>query len=713
MLFGAVLRDQEDAQSAEGWMSVALPSAHGSRESHTPCQLNDQTLHAMQSELRLHPLTLQCSLPAVEQQIRGDSFKASYVAIVIAFSAILGFHLVSGVATGFSESNKISTLGCLVFLALRWSLHQMPDQSHAHAVFSLGSASILVLGHVAFVWGQWTDPKSVDGIEAAGTACIWIVIGILQHLLLMDKMHTYSVTGAIALANFLCEGWSVLPRSTENMLVAAALGTGSAMGYATEHMIRSSYLIQLLRERLAHEERDLANAAAARFERGCTYLSHEIRNQLFPYSQIIQHRDFSDDNVIMMENSLVAVTHVLDSVLQVAKLHAEGTLYAQRAWFPLERLSKATNLYGKCAAKTRGVDFRVELDSLSQSNVEVYGDEHLLCQALTNLLSNACKFTPPGTGVVTLRGMTVALLGTVEGSTTRPDGDEPSAEGGRVRCTWTVEDNGDGIAPDNIEHVFQAFGQVRSCASSGTGLGLPLTKAMVEEAHGGSMALTSQVDAGTCINITVDLPCREPSAVVEDGGETHDAAVSTSPRALALKRPARVGDLAAIMRDKYGGFVSSSDIDCDVLVCDDSKMNRMVIKWRCEKSLLSCEMANDGAQAIAAIYPTMRVHRRGGRQQGTPVLTRCSNPTPRNFGIILLDMHMPMLTGKETCRTLRELGYGGPIALLSGVDATAEARVDLLASGFDFILCKGERPDFSDLLAAYSQSRESINRALT
>ena len=665
--------------------------------------------HSMQSEPRMHPLTLQYSLPAAEAQIRGDSFKASFVATVVVFSAILGFHLVSGVATGFSESNKISTLGCLVFLALRWSLHRMPDQSHAHAMFSLGSASIFVLGHVAFIWGQWTDPKSVDGIEAAGTACIWIVIGILQHLLLMDKMHSYSVTGAIALANFLCPSWSVLPRSTENMLVASALGTGSVMGYAAEHMIRSSYLIQLLRERLAQKERDMANAAAARFERGCTYLSHEIRNQLFPYSQIIQHRDFSEDNVILMESSLVKVNHVLDSVLQVAKLGAEGTLYARRVWFPLHRLSKAANLYGKCAAKTRGVDFRVELDSLSQSNVEVYGDEHLLCQALTNLLSNACKFTPPETGMVTLRGMTVALPGTVEGSTTRPDGDEPSAEDGRVRCTWAVEDNGDGIAPDNIDHVFQAFGQVRSCASSGTGLGLPLTKAMIEEAHGGSVALTSQVDAGTCINIAVDLPCREPPAVVEDAGESHDAAVSTSPRAVpvALNRPARVGDFAAIMREKYGGFVSSSEIDCDVLVCDDSKMNRTVIKWRCEKSLLSCEMTHDGAQAIAAIYSTIRVHRRGDRQQGTPVLTRCSpgNPTPRNFGIILLDMHMPMLSGKETCRALRDLGYGGPIALLSGIDATAEARVDLLAAGFDFILCKGERPDLSDLLAAYSQSR--------
>jgi two-component system cell cycle sensor histidine kinase PleC len=109
------------------------------------------------------------------------------------------------------------------------------------------------------------------------------------------------------------------------------------------------------------------------------------------------------------------------------------------------------------------------------------GEEKAMKQILTNLLTNAVKFTPEG-GSVTLSAMI----------------DE---EG---RMTLTVIDSGIGIAPEDIAVALAPFGQIESSLSrkhQGTGLGLPLTKALVE-LHGGTLDLQSQLDSGTTVTLT-------------------------------------------------------------------------------------------------------------------------------------------------------------------------------------------------------------------
>jgi len=105
-------------------------------------------------------------------------------------------------------------------------------------------------------------------------------------------------------------------------------------------------------------------------------------------------------------------------------------------------------------------------------------DPRKLRQILLNLISNAIKFTPAG-GSVTVS------------SEREPGGD----------LLLRVTDTGIGIAADDLATALKPFGQVDGTLSrkyEGTGLGLPLTRAMVE-LHGGKIVIESELDRGTCV----------------------------------------------------------------------------------------------------------------------------------------------------------------------------------------------------------------------
>lgn len=121
----------------------------------------------------------------------------------------------------------------------------------------------------------------------------------------------------------------------------------------------------------------------------------------------------------------------------------------------------------------------------------IQADARRFKQILLNLMSNAVKFTPAG-GRIHLR------------ASTQPDG-----------LSITVEDTGIGIAAHDLEKALRPFGQIDSRMArkyQGTGLGLPLTKSMIE-LHGGRLTLDSKVGRGT--TATIWLPCERIIRLVQ------------------------------------------------------------------------------------------------------------------------------------------------------------------------------------------------------
>ena len=115
----------------------------------------------------------------------------------------------------------------------------------------------------------------------------------------------------------------------------------------------------------------------------------------------------------------------------------------------------------------------------------MYADERMIKQILLNLLSNAVKFTPEG-GMVTL-----------------------SAEADSTGFIFSVADTGCGIPEDKMDVIQQPFGQADMTLQrnyEGTGLGLPLVKAMAE-LHGGKLEIFSREGKGTTATVRLPVNC--------------------------------------------------------------------------------------------------------------------------------------------------------------------------------------------------------------
>ena len=112
----------------------------------------------------------------------------------------------------------------------------------------------------------------------------------------------------------------------------------------------------------------------------------------------------------------------------------------------------------------------------------VHGDDGRLRQVLVNLLLNAAVHTPPGTPI------------------------QINAEAGEKEITLTVADQGPGIPPEALPHLFDKFYRAPGAAAGGSGLGLSIVKGFVE-AHGGTVSAQNRPGGGA--EFTLRLPLKE------------------------------------------------------------------------------------------------------------------------------------------------------------------------------------------------------------
>jgi signal transduction histidine kinase len=169
---------------------------------------------------------------------------------------------------------------------------------------------------------------------------------------------------------------------------------------------------------------------------------------------------------------------VVSDLLFVAQLDAAGAIFARNP-VDLSLLARDAVAAAVPAADEAGV----ELTVVTEGSAWLNGDAQRLSQVFDNLISNALKFTPRGGRVRT----------------------EISAAGKVIRLD--VSDNGDGISVDDQEQLFERFFRTQSAttqAIQGTGLGLPIVKAIVE-GHGGAVTVKSVVGEGTLFRVELPL----------------------------------------------------------------------------------------------------------------------------------------------------------------------------------------------------------------
>jgi CheY-like chemotaxis protein len=221
---------------------------------------------------------------------------------------------------------------------------------------------------------------------------------------------------------------------------------------------------------------------------------------------------------------------------------------------------------------------------------------------LVNLLSNAVKFTSSG-GAVSI----VA---------------RPGGNGGDRTMTFVVRDTGPGIAPENLERIFEPFsrggppGSAGAAPGGGTGLGLTIAK-MLTDLMGGELTVSTKLGEGTVFRVRLFLP--------ELRGQRAPA-----------PRPARRGYEGARRR---------------LLVVDNEEVDRTLLARRLQALGFDVLEAGSGQAALALLHEAQKA------QSAEP---------PAPVHAILMDLAMPGIDGWQTIRSLRAQGLSeAPVAIVS------------------------------------------------
>jgi signal transduction histidine kinase len=391
---------------------------------------------------------------------------------------------------------------------------------------------------------------------------------------------------------------------------------------------------ELLRE--AEAARGQAELAVRAKDEFLAVVSHELRNPLnamigwlriLSQSAIVPPETFAKAIAVLSRN-VDQQRQLIEDLLDTSRV-VTGKLKLEIGPVDLVQVAEEAVEVVRSAAVARGVTLRT---SVGAAIGPIAGDAARLSQVVWNLLSNAIKFTSAG-GVVTLR-----------------------LEAGPQSVRLVVSDTGQGIAPEFLPHVFELFQQFDSTSTrrfGGLGLGLALTKRLVD-LHGGEIRAESGGE-GRGATFTVELPVRAqvgPIAGVAD----------ISTREWPCQQPAAAPISLAGVR---------------ILAIDDEEET-------CD--LLAEILRRSGATAVTV----------GSGQAAVELL---DDPEAR-FDVLLCDIGMPGQDGYAVIAQIRDLETRRGVRPFERIPAVAltaytrpQDRLRALQSGFQMHLAKPIEPD--------------------
>ena len=361
----------------------------------------------------------------------------------------------------------------------------------------LGSISNLlhVVSWTAMGWLLWVPGNDLNHLLIQ----LALAIGLTAHASLVGPSR------AVALPAFCWYGvaMTLVPlqahQTIYNYLAAVTpLYVGYVAVMARQHTVRARAALVMIEERNAllaelvcaklesDRGREKAEAASLAKSQFLANMSHELRtplNAIIGFSELISTRIFAEEPdrnyeyAGMIHGSGLHLLALINDILDLAKIEA-GRWKLEEHELDLHRTTADALQLVSWKAEAGGVTLRNEVpDALPF----LYADARALKQVLINLLSNAVKFTQSG-GTVTVFA-------------------EEDAFG---NLEFGVCDSGVGIAPEDLQRVFDSFGQGKhdvAIADKGTGLGLAIVKGLIE-AHDGTVTLESEVGKGTRVTIT-------------------------------------------------------------------------------------------------------------------------------------------------------------------------------------------------------------------
>lgn len=380
------------------------------------------------------------------------------------------------------------------------------------------------------------------------------------------------------------------------------------------------------------EDANQANKAKTAF---LSNMSHEIRtpmNAIIGLDRIaLNDPDISETTRGYLEKIGVSAQHLLgiiNDILDMSRIES-GRMVIKREEFSFSKCLEQINtmISGQCRDKGLRYDCRI----IGKIDDYYIGDEMKLKQVMINILGNAVKFTPEG-GTVTF------LI----------------EEGRRFDCKatlkFTIRDTGIGMSKEYLPRLFDAFSQEDSSSTSkyaSTGLGMPITKSIVELMNG-TIEVESEKGVGTTFTVFVTL------------GES----------------------------DYKGNVIEDGDLnphEMNVLVIDDDTIALEHAQIILGQAGISCDVAESGEKGLEMV--------------------KLRHVRNIDYDLLLIDWKMPDMDGVETTRQIRSIvGHDTPIIILTSYNWD-EVADEAIRAGVDTFVAK---PLFADNVL--DQFREAFRR---
>lgn len=376
---------------------------------------------------------------------------------------------------------------------------------------------------------------------------------------------------------------------------------------------------QLICEKVAAENESKAQS------KFIATLSHEIRtplNGITGFLDLLSDSNLSTEQTAYVTNAKNAsktLLALINDILDISKIKSGGLVLENIRFNLLDTIKKIIEFH-LTQAKEKGLFLKLHADPRLPKYV--CGDPTRLKEILNNLISNAIKFTRVGGIDVTVKPIAADCNVTVLG--------------------YEVCDTGIGIESDKLKILFKPYSQADSSTArqyGGTGLGLSICKELVEH-MGGSIQVKSTPKVGTKFEFTLKF------------GTAKDTPFP----------PTTQEETSGAKQNSAGRHIAK---EVRILLAEDNEISRELIVFNLKKIGLSCDIACNGAQAVALAEK-------------------------RPYDIIFMDCLMPEMDGYAATAQIRKTDAGKQHTVIIALTANSieEGRQKCLKAGMDDFICK-------------------------
>lgn len=477
------------------------------------------------------------------------------------------------------------------------------------------------------------EPNSVIMI----TLCLLTTIGFLNDMIFQNNVifHVNAEMGPITVfIAIILQSFILVRKFSEAFNKSEELS--SELSYAlerekemSEELVRMDKLKDEFLANTSHELRTPLN--------GITIMAESMLKGADGPLNEMQEKDLS-----LVISSGKRLTNLVNDILDMSKLKNKDIKLYKKSLNLNNSISSIVKVF-----QHMNVNKKVKIIFSIPTNIPcVYADENRFRQIMYNLIGNAMKFTQKG--FIRIYAME-----------------------DKNDVKLVVEDTGEGIPEDRIEHIWEAFEQVDSSLTrkqGGTGLGLYITKQLIE-LHGGSISVDSKLGKGSKFIFTLPISIEALDNIEECKNENYNADISYNELSMPKK------------------IVGNGD---NILVVDDDIVNLHSIMNVFKLEGYGVTPVDSGIKALEELK------------------------TNKNYSLVVLDVMMPEMSGYEVCRKIRETKsiYDLPILMLTANNQPESIVLSLKEGANDFLTKPFEINELLARVKTLVKLKRSVSKAL-